>query len=447
MQKETTGWGLYPKIKAEHITPDTIENLREALENLIIKKNTIIPRGMGRSYGDSSLSKIIIDTTNLNLFKDFDATNGILTCFAGVTIKDILKYFVKKGWFIPVTPGTKYVTIGGAIASDVHGKNHHKDGTFSAFILEIKLLTAENEIITCSKDKNQEIFYATCGGMGLTGIIIEAKIQLVPIKSFGISQKIISTNSLEEIIDNLDKYQAEKYTVAWLDFLNIKENLDKIQGLVLIGNESKNPKFDIENIADFSFDRKIIIPYTFPDFTLNKYSMKAYNFWHYYKNSKLKTPHDINYNAFFYPLDNLKNWNYLYGKKGFLQYQFVIPKNEDSIKNLKNIFSFIKNENKHPYLIVFKLFGNENNNYLSFPLHGYTVTLDFKIDNGIFEFLDKLDLKILNFNGRIYLTKDARMKKQVFQESYKNFEKFLEIKKKIDPKFLFSSLQFERLFL
>lgn len=440
--QKISGWGLYPKIKAVANIPTEIKQLRNTLSYIKNNNLNIIPRGLGRSYGDSSLATNIIDVTRLNKFTEFNSNTGILSCLAGTSLDDILKFLVPKGWFIPVTPGTKYVTIGGAIASDVHGKNHHLHGSFSEFVLSLKLLTANGEIINCSKTVNHEIFYATCGGMGLTGIILEATIQLTPIKSSFIKQTVVQTNTLNELIEQLDYYNNITYTVAWVDCLNINKNSNDLKSLLLLGEEFENDS-SLNNIHSPS---KINIPCSLPVTFLNKYTMQFYNYMHYMSNTKKDLVTKVHYDKFFYPLDNIQNWNYLYGSKGFLQYQFVIPKNIESSKNLQNIFDFIKKEEVYPYLVVLKKFGKANNNYLSFPEEGYTVTFDFKVDNKIFDFLDKLDKKILDYNGKIYLTKDARMKKEIFKSSYKKLDKFLEIKSIIDPNGIFKSEQYKRLF-
>jgi len=442
MSKKYSGWGLYPKIKATKITQNSTEQLFNNLNKINKSNLSTIPRGLGRSYGDSSLSNNIIDTTNLNQFTSFDPNTGILSCMAGTSLDDILKYLVPKGWFIPVTPGTKYVTIGGAIASDVHGKNHHIHGSFSEFILNLKLLTAAGEIISCSKQENPEIFYATCGGMGLTGIILEATIQLTPIKSSYIKQTVIKTETLDELINKLDEYNSTTYSVAWIDCLNIKKQSNYLKGLLLLGEEFP----DDSNLKDIHKPSKITIPFSLPFTFINKYSMKFYNSLHYMKSTKGSLETKLHYDQFFYPLDNIQNWNYLYGSKGFLQYQFVIPKNKESSINLQNIFYFIKENNIYPFLVVLKKFGKANDNYLSFPEEGYTVTFDFKVDNKIFSVLDILDKKVLEYGGKIYLTKDARMKKEVFQNSYKNIDKFLAVKNKLDPNCIFKSEQYKRLF-
>ena len=445
MTKEISGWGLYPKIKTKIFSPESANQIIEYLDSSR-KTNSIIARGMGRSYGDSALAKNIFDTTKLNHFISFDEKTGLLSCLAGVTLDNILKYLAPKGWFLPVTPGTKFITIGGAIASDVHGKNHHIDGCFSEFIKNIKLILATGEIINCSQSENPEIFYATCGGMGLTGIIIEATLQLTPIKSTFIKQTIIKTKNLRDTLEKLEEHESYNYSAAWLDCINGNNNLGR--GIILLGeHENKYSQYALSNNLNPHNKGKLNIPFYFPDFVLNKYSMSIFNKLYYQKSLKSSATYITHYDNFFYPLDKINNWNYIYGKQGFLQYQFVIPKDDNGINNLFNILQYIKNYQQYPNLAVLKLFGNANNNYLSFPKLGYTLTLDFKISTNIFKFLNNLDKKILDYNGKIYLTKDARMSKTVFKESYANLDKFLKIKNQVDPDNLFRSMQFDRLFV
>jgi len=422
-------WGMYPYIKNKSISLES----RDRLKIEILSDKELIPFGNGRSYGDSALNENIIYCKPYNYFLDFDDESGILHCQSGVLLSEIIEAFVPKGWFLKVTPGTKLITIGGAVASDIHGKNHHVEGCFSECVEEFTLMLANGEITTCKRD--DELFLATCGGMGLTGVILDAKISLKKINSKYINQTTIKTKNLQETFEAFEKYAYLPYSVAWIDCLAKDENIGKC--LLMVGD------FADDGNLDFKDSRKLNIPFNFPSFALNTLSVKAFN-WLYYK----KSPHGeskqkVDIDTFFYPLDAINNWNRIYGKGGFTQYQFILPK-DVSYDGLKEILGTISKSGKGSFLAVLKLYGKGNENYLSFPIEGYSLALDFKIEKGLFELLDKLDEIVLKYNGRIYLTKDVRVSKETFEKGYPSIEKFRKFRKdnKMDKKF--NSLQSKR---
>ena len=432
-------WGNYPVIDANIIGEDVITRMAE----LVAKRKNMIPRGLGRCYGDSSLYYTILSMNKLNHMLKFDHKNGILTCEAGVSLKDILDIFVPRGWFLPVTPGTKFVTVGGAIASDVHGKNHHKDGSFCNHVLSIDLLLSNGEIVSCSREHNKDLFWATCGGMGLTGVIVRATIKMKKIETAYILKQIFKAKNIDEVMDLFEKYKNNTYSVAWIDCLK-GSNLGR--SILFIGEHAKLNELSsklYKNSLVVPKKNKITIPCFFPNFVLNKYTIKSFNAIYY---NKIKEQTSIvNYDNFFYPLDNIHKWNKIYGKRGFLQYQFVLPK-EVSKKGLKVILSQIAESGLGSFLGVLKLLGKNSGGLLSFPLEGYTLALDFPISQKVFELLEKLDKIVLDYGGKIYLSKDARMKKEIFHKSYSsNLEKFLQVKYKFDPNNKFQSLQSQRL--
>lgn len=430
MKTEIKGWGNYPAIPA-----DVIYHERPKFET-INEIDTGIAFGLGRSYGDSALANNIYSTQLLKRFLNFDNKTGILACESGVSIAEILSVFANRGWFLPVTTGTKFVTIGGAIASDVHGKNHHVTGCISEFVTEIKLLGADGKVYRCSENSNKELFFATCGGMGLTGIILEAAIRLIKINSTNISVSTFKAANLKETFDLFEENKNSPYTVAWIDCLSKGERLGR--SLLMAGS------FMDDRIFNYSDGFKIEVPKLFPSFALNKLSVSVFNSLYYNRILK-KKQHDVqSINKFFYPLDAIKNWNRIYGKKGFLQYQFVLPY-ESSYEGLKIILSEISKSGMGSFLSVLKLMGPENNNYLSFPMEGYTLALDFKIVNGIFEFLDYLDEIVVDHGGRIYLTKDARMSREIMEKSYPLLDKFRLFRENNSMKNVFESEQSKRL--
>ena len=422
-------WGMYPIIK------NKLFSLREKgkLKKYLNKTNETIPFGNGRSYGDSALNENIIYCKTYNYFLDFDKENGILHCQSGVLLSEIIEAFVPKGWFLKVTPGTKLITIGGAIASDIHGKNHHVEGCFSECVEEFTLMLPDGEIKVCKK--GDELFLATCGGMGLTGVILDAKISLKKIKSQYINQITIKTKNLKETFDAFEKYSDQPYSVAWIDCLAKDENIGKC--LLMVGD------FASDGNLDFKEKKKKNIPFNFPSFALNNLSVKAFNWLYYKKAPDGVSRQKVDIDTFFYPLDAIKNWNRIYGKGGFTQYQFILPKDK-SYDGLKEILEEIAQSGKGSFLAVLKLYGKENQNYLSFPIEGYSLALDFKIEKGLFELLDELDKIVLKYDGRIYLTKDVRVSKDTFEKGYPHIEKFRALRKKYNMNEKFQSLQSKR---
>src|SRR3990167_359077 len=420
---------MYPIIKNKKIS------LRDAktLPTYINSTDEFIPYGNGRSYGDSALNENILYCKTYNNFLDFDVQNGILTCQAGALLSEILDSVIKRGWFLKVTPGTKLITLGGAIASDVHGKNHHTQGCFSECVEEFTIMLASGEIKSCKK--GDELFHATCGGMGLTGVILTAKISLKKINSAFINQTTIKTKNLAETFEAFENYKDIQYSFAWIDCLAKNEEIGKC--LLMVGD------FADDGNLEYKSKKRLSIPFNFPSFALNSLSVKAFNWLYYAKAKDGISKQRVSINTFFYPLDAIENWNRIYGSGGFIQYQFILPK-EQSFEGLKEILTKISDSGKGSFLAVLKLYSKENENYLSFPLEGYSLALDFKIEAGLFELLNTLDEVVLRHGGRIYLTKDVRVSKETFEKGYPKIEQFRDFRSKnyMDKKL--NSLQSKR---
>ncbi|MBE0499611.1 MAG: FAD-binding oxidoreductase [Campylobacterales bacterium] len=421
---------MYPIIKKNI----TVLRDKPSLRNEILNNTECIPFGNGRSYGDSALNEHIIYCKPYNYFLGFDEARGILHCQAGVTLSEIIEAFVPQGWFLKVTPGTKLITVGGAIASDVHGKNHHVEGCFSACIEGFRLMLPNGEIRTCIKE--DELFKATCGGMGLTGVILDAKISLKKINSKNIEQTTIKTKNLKETFEAFEKYAYMPYSVAWIDCLAKDDALGKC--LLMVG------EFADDGDLNFKEKKKLNIPFKFPSFALNHLSVKAFNWLYYAKAPKGVSHQKVDLGTFFYPLDGINNWNRIYGKGGFTQYQFILPK-EHSYEGLEEILKRISQSGKGSFLAVLKLYGEANDNYLSFPIKGYSLALDFKIEKGLFDLLDALDEIVVKYGGRIYLTKDVRVSKETFEKGYPMIEKFRSYRKSKAMDTKFASLQSKRI--
>jgi decaprenylphospho-beta-D-ribofuranose 2-oxidase len=426
MKKILSGWGNRPKVESECLT--------SAPNKLVFKKSPLICFANGKSYGDSALNRVTFHTGQWNHFLDFDSTNGVLSCQSGVLLSEILETFVSRGWMLKVMPGTKYITVGGAIASDVHGKNHHMQGCFSESLLSFELLLPDGEIKSCRPNYNKDFFQATCGGMGLTGIILSAKIQLQKISGSQLKQTNLKTQNLRETFDAMESIVDEPFSVAWIDCITGGESLGR--GIVSFGQFEENGRLEYQPKKQNS------IPFHIPGFALNSWSMKSFNHWHYKRTKEGSFKTDLD--SFFFPLDKIQNWNRIYGKKGFYQYQFVLPK-ESSYEGMKKILELISKSRRASFLAVLKLCGKQNNNWLSFPMKGYSLALDFKYHSDLEKLFSQLDELVHHYGGRIYLAKDARVGKSVFEQGYQKIEKFRSFRKEHGLDKLFQSLQSQRL--
>ncbi len=402
--QKVTNWGNYPIVEKTFKSEDSIAKVKE----FVTSHHEVIARGNGRCYGDASLAENIFSTHRLNKFISFDRINGIIECESGVLLSDILEVTVPQGYFLHVTPGTKFVSVGGAIASDVHGKNHHAEGCFSEFVLSFSLMKENGDVITCSREENADVFWSTIGGMGLTGIITSASIKLKNIESTYIRQESIKAENLDEIFQLFDESESWTYTVAWIDCLQKGnaigrsilmrgEHAIKAELPQKLQNEALKPK------KKFS----PTVPFYFPGFVLNSLSIKIFNWLYFNKQTKKEVHSFIDYETFFYPLDAINDWNKIYGKKGFIQYQMVIPKAKGK-EGMTKILETIAKSGNGSFLAVLKLFGKSNPQaYNSFPIEGYTLALDFKVNNKLKKLVKDLDAIVEEFGGRIYLTKDS----------------------------------------
>jgi len=426
-----SGWGGYPTHDALVVTPLSLSACKAQLQY----HPSLIARGMGRSYGDSANAATVFQTTYCDHFIAFDSDAGLLTVEAGITLRDILKVTVKHGWFLPVTPGTSFVTVGGAIASDVHGKNHHVAGTFGQHVVSMTLLLGTGEVVTTSSTQLPDLFHATCGGMGLTGVILTAAIQLIPIKSAFINQKTIKAGSLEEACEAFEANSAAAYSVAWIDCLRTGQHLGR--SVLMVGEHSDGGGLAVP-VKD-----PITVPIHAPAALMNSLFMRAFNTAYWVKASHNKTQ-TIPLLPYFYPLDAIGGWNKLYGKAGFLQYQFALPK-ADGVANMRKILIQIVQSGAGSFLAVLKQFGPANQNLLSFPIEGYTIALDFKMSQSVIDLLLRLDGMVASMGGRVYLTKDAVMRESSFKTTYPKWQEFEEVRRKYGAIGKFTSAQSQRL--
>lgn len=439
-----SGWANFPKETGNLYRPEKYKDLEQILRSR--NQSNYISRGLGRSYGDTALNRQngVILHTHINRFLSFNEQTQVLECEAGVTFEEIIQSFLPRGYFLPVTPGTKYVTVGGAIANDVHGKNHHKDGSISDHILDFQLFTASGETITCSRQENEEFFWATIGGIGLTGVILSTRIKLMSVESAYIQVDYKKAAHLDEAIDMLSETDKQyQYSVAWIDCLSTDRSMGR--SVLMLGNHASRDQLDGKEPLSLKEKRKLNMPFNLPPFVLNPYSIKAFNsvYYHRFKDASEVL---VDYDSFFYPLDMILNWNRIYGSTGFIQYQVVFPP-ETSRKGLTKLLQKLSRVRCSSFLAVLKSFGEKGNGLLAFPRKGYTLALDIPVRGGeeFLAFILELDEVVLTYGGVLYLAKDSLMSPDTFARMYPELPQFRKIKAKIDPEGLFSSSMARRL--
>ncbi len=418
-----SGWGGFPTQLTKIIYPTSINQILEEL-----KEGNLIARGNGRAYGDSAINqKKTINMKYFNKILSFDENSGLLVTESGVLLQEILNAYIVKGWFPFVTPGSKFVTIGGLIAADVHGKNHHKEGSFRNCVEWFELITSKGEIKKCSRDENSELFEWTIGGMGLTGIITRAAIKLRPIETCWIKQKTLIAKNIDQTLEIFEKNMDATYSVAWINSTNTKNNIG--QSLIMLGEHASINDLDKKkslNPFKLKFENKKSIPFFFPNWFLNKKLIKLFNSIYFFIGKNSSNEKLVYWNDYFYPLDAVLGWNKIYGRKGFVQYQCVIPL-ENSKEGIIELLKEINKSNISSFLSVLKRFGKQKGKF-SFPMEGYTIALDFPVNKETFYLLEKLDEITLKYNGRFYLAKDARMKKEIFKKSDERIKQFVDFR-------------------
>jgi FAD/FMN-containing dehydrogenase len=418
--RKISDWGNYPVIEAEVSGFDTADQLRKKLE----KPGPFISYGNGRSYGDASLQNDILLTRRFNKFLSFDESTGVLCCQAGVLLSEILEVFMPRGWFLPVTPGTKLITLGGAIAADIHGKNHHVHGSFGQHILSMDIMRNDGSIITCSPSENADLFKITVGGMGLTGVILNATFALRKIETAYIREETVRAANLNEVMDGFETSNNWTYSVAWIDCLSRGDAMGRsilMRGEHAAAGEllhSAHKNTPLQPKSGLQLD----VPFRLPNMALNPWTMRAFNFLYYNKTRPGVHKHIVDYNAFFYPLDAIDNWNRIYGTRGFTQYQFVIPKAAGR-EGMQKILKRITESGLGSFLAVLKLFGKQDS-FISFPMEGYTLALDFPISLKAMDLFKELDAMVADYGGRLYLAKDSRMSAEMFGKTYPNADEF-----------------------
>lgn len=417
--QSVAGWANYPRIKATVFEPED----RVGVQSFVMEHERFIARGNGKSYGDASLAPTIISTLSLKKILAFDAEQGIITCESGVFLSELLKLIVPAGWFFQVTPGIKEITVGGAIASDVHGKNHPSAGCFSNFLLSFELMTGSGEVLTCSRAENTQLFWQTCGGMGWTGIILSAKFSLMRIASTSMRQKTVRSKNLEQIFQAFETHKDWPYAAGWVDCTDT----DWRGAVFFAAHETTAKNADQALVFEEAPEKNV--PFYAPSWFLNPLSIKAHNYFYHRKN--IDSERIVSLDKYFYPLDAMKNWNRFYGRRGFVQYQFCLPE-RSAFEGIRKVLETARAQREIPFLTVLKRHGERPAQAIhAFPIQGYSLALDFPRTAGIFGLVKKLDELVWNLDGKIYLTKDSCSRPQMGRVNPASFgeEKFCSLLK------------------
>jgi decaprenylphospho-beta-D-ribofuranose 2-oxidase len=425
-----TGWGRIAPTTALVTDPADLDETASLLRG----DSRAIPRGLGRSYNNAAQCDggTVISSARLNRILSLDAETGVVTAEAGVSLEQLMVAGLPSGWFVPVSPGTRQVTIGGAIAADVHGKNHHQAGSFAGHVSSFDLVLPGGELRTVTPDGDPELFWATAGGMGLTGFILRATLRLKKVDSSRVLVETVRTPDLDETMAVLSEHDGKYgYTVAWSDCLARGGALGR--SIVTSGDFAPASALPAgAGRCDFNPAAKIGLPPGFPPGLLNKYSIGLANTAWYLKAPRHRTGELQTIGQFFHPLDGIRNWNRAYGPGGFRQYQYVIPFGaEDAVRKSYELVSAVRAPS---FVTVLKRFGEADPGLLSFPAAGWTLALDFPARTpGLLDLCDRLDSLVLNAGGKVYLAKDSRVPATVFDQMYPRAEEFRKVRAAIDP--------------
>lgn len=436
-----SGWGRFPVVDSDVLRPQSFEAVGEAVAGV----TGSVARGNGRAYGDAAIGAVrTIGMTGFDRVRSFDPATGRVRLEAGVLLSDLIDTFGPRGFLPFVVPGTRFVTVGGAIAADVHGKNHHCEGGFGRYVDSILLRTGQGEILEVSREQNSDAFFATLGGMGLTGVILEATMRLRPVETGWIRERVISASDLDAAMRALDAGDAATYSVAWIDCAARGRELGR--SLIYLGEHAGKDEL-AHDAAAFPVGKNpgLAVPIDLPSMTLNRYSIRAFNELYYRMGARRAGgSHVVSLYPYFFPLDAIADWNRIYGRRGFLQHQCVIPE-QGARTVLGEILDRVARRGDASFLAVLKKLG-QGDGMLSFPLPGYTLALDFPVKGDILNFLDEIDRLVVAAGGRLYLAKDARQSRATFEAGYPALSRFNAIRKSLDPKGSIRSKLSQRLF-
>lgn len=431
-----SGWGNYPRVacRMAELCGD---------DRRLLAAPPLIARGRGRAYGDAALQpNLTVSTRRLDRLLAFDPTSGVLTAEAGVGLDTLLDIFLPRGWLPPVMPGTKFVTLGGMVAADVHGKNHHVAGSFGRHVLGLRLLLGDGRVVECGPHAHPDLFAATLGGMGLTGIILGVTFRLRPVQTAWIWCETLRAPGLAAALEAFEESAGWTYTVAWIDCL------DPAGRCLVSRGDIAAPDQLPPAVAPFAVPARATrrVPVDFPGWALNRWSVAAFNTAYYRAAPRRPVPGLTELDHFFFPLDAVLEWNRIYGRGGFTQYQCVLPKAAGP-EGLSRLLAAIRQDASGSFLAVLKLFGRQDCGLLSFPMEGYTLALDFPLRPPTLAMLDRLDSIVADHGGRLYLAKDARTSPAMLRRFYPRLDTFQDIRARWSARGRMQSLLAERLAL
>ncbi|MFC8834711.1 FAD-binding protein [Streptomyces griseoincarnatus] len=433
-----TGWGRTAPSAARLVRPRTFEEAALAVRGCGARGG--IARGLGRAYGDAAQNAggEVFDMTGLDRIHAIDADGGTVLCDAGVSLHRLMEVLLPLGWFVPVTPGTRYVTVGGALGADIHGKNHHVSGSFSRHVLSFELLTADGQVRTVVP--GTPLFEATAGGMGLTGVILTATVRLQPVRTSWMSVDTERASDLDDLMARLaDTDHRYRYSVAWIDLLA----RGKATGRAVLTRGDHAPLEALPRSArpeplSFRTSRLPAAPAFVPEGLLSRTTVGLFNELWFRKAPRARTGELQRIPAFFHPLDGVPHWNRIYGRGGFVQYQFVVGHGRE--ETLRRIVRRISERRCPSFLAVLKRFGDADPGWLSFPLPGWTLALDIPASlPGLGTFLDELDEEVAAAGGRVYLAKDSRLRPELLAAMYPRLDDFRALRAELDPREVFTS--------
>lgn len=445
-ERELYGWGRHPRLPAEVARPERRAEVQAALADR--DDLPLLAHGLGRSYGDAALldgGRVVL-TRRLDKMLAFDPTTGVARVEAGVSVGDLIDTFLPRGYFPPVVPGTQHVTVGGAIASDIHGKNHHADGTFGDHVRSLELLVASGDVVTCSPTVEPDLFWATVGGMGLTGVILAAEIALRPVHNGLFEVESVRVENLDHFFEVSAASAHFTHTVTWLDSLATGDAMGR--GIFMRGRHADAgaaPSGGLLSKVAAKLSPVLDVPVDLPNWLINNLTMRAFNEGFYHKHPKGVVHSTVDYRPYFFPLDFIRNWNRGYGSRGLLQYQLVVPRDPEH-RIIREILEQVSATGIPSFLTVFKEFGDTTHPWLSFPRPGVTLALDFpNAGPPVHHLFDRLDGLVADAGGRVYLSKDARLPRETFRRMYPDWTGWKAIRDRWDPEHVFQSALGQRL--